>query len=148
MPVQIAPQSLIPFPGPGLLRRWVESPAASRQGKPCRPASSIAGVVTREPEVGLCQSTPNHHSHPDWEPSPREAYVLQAPSELNSPSVKQCASPQLHWRWQPGLHAQLPARSRRPIPFNELRARFELPAFVRHVLKASQQIKVCNLEAD
>jgi hypothetical protein len=72
----------------------------------------------------------------------------------SSPEIKlpvghsMCQALKLIGRWQPRLHAQLPARSRKRIPFTELKARFELPEFVRHDLKTSQQIKVCNLEGD
>jgi hypothetical protein len=77
-----------------------------------------------------------------------ETACFKAPRKSNSRRPFLCARPETHRRWQPRSHAQLPARSRKRIPFTELKARFELPEFVRHDLKTSQQIKVCNLEGD
>lgn len=136
----------VPWPWP--CRRWVESPAPLRQGKPCRPASSIAGVVTREPEVGLCQSTPNHHSHPDREPTSGNHTFSKLPGMKDSPSdvpVYQAATSRaLATRFT----CAAPGAEPRTIPFRRTHGWCELPEFVRHVLNARQQIKVCNLEAD
>jgi hypothetical protein len=58
--------------------------------------------------------------------NPWETACFQAPRKLKLPvGHSMCQALKLIGRWQPRLHAQLPARSLKRIPFTELKARFD-----------------------